>query len=61
MTFLVLPAQVPLYEIGKTELRQDLVVRKSKRNSKNQARREERGFAQTAFTFFKKATEIKQS
>jgi hypothetical protein len=48
-------------KIGKTELRQDLVVRKSKRNSKNQARREERGFAQTAFTFFKKATEIKQS
>jgi hypothetical protein len=36
-------------------------VQKSKRKSKNQARREERDFAQTAFTVFQKATGIKQS
>jgi hypothetical protein len=38
-----------------------LVVRKSKRKSKNQARREEHDFDQTAFTLFQKATGIKQS
>jgi hypothetical protein len=36
-------------------------VRKSKRKSKNQARRGERDFDQTAFTLFQKATGIKQS
>jgi len=35
-------------------------VQKSKRKSKNQARRGERDFDQTAFTRFQKATGIKQ-